>query len=153
MWCLILPTNFLIAKFSDLATVAMNLFFMYNCFRVAGSFKAMKGSVRVEKAVSGVAKTYSDAAGTVTTDPKDVEIVFTPDVELEGMIKAESRLVSEELKDKDGIEWSIREDLREDLHDDVLLGIEKNLRLHELSRTYRRARMEMFLFEEKKEKR
>jgi hypothetical protein len=147
LWLLILPTNLLIAKFSDFATVAANVFFMYNCFRVSASYKAMKGSVMLDKAVTGVAKSYSDAAGTVTVDPKDVEIEFIPDMELEEMLKNESRVVSADLKEK-GIEWSVREDLRDDLHDDVLLQIEKNMRLHELSRTYRRARIEMWLFKE-----
>jgi hypothetical protein len=81
----------------------------------------------------------------VTSDPKDVEIMFTPDLELEKMIKDESLAVSADLK-KNGIQWTVRDDLRGDMHDDVMFRVEKAMKLHELSRTYRRARMEMFLF-------
>ncbi|KAJ3203911.1 hypothetical protein HK099_001331, partial [Clydaea vesicula] len=129
LWLLILPTNLFLAKFGDTAVLFANLFFTYNCFRVNAHYRAMHGVKELEKALR-----------------RKKFVNFNSSKELDDLIKAESSEVNKNLKKNNEGDWKLNK-VNQDLHDDVVLSIEKKMKVHELSRSYRRARTEYFLYD------
>lgn len=115
---------------------------MYNAFRVFAAFRAKEGAKQLQKAMTAVPTSIE---GEKTKSP-EVCLVFHADAKFQDAIEEETALVAKEI----GIERDHRENagvlLKQDMHDDVVARMESRLQLRELVRTYRRARMEYFLY-------
>lgn len=133
LFLLLLPTNLYVAKFSDAIFIISNLFFTYNLFRVNAHYRSMKARDALEHAF---AAKFGNS------------IKWTESKELSNDIKEISNKVSDSLL-KDGINWKFT-DFNSDLHDDVILKLEERLKLPEIPRTYRRARLEAFIHNQPK---
>ncbi|TPX38279.1 hypothetical protein SmJEL517_g00282 [Synchytrium microbalum] len=112
LWTLIFPVDFYVSKFF---VVGANLLFIYNCFRVVSSFRAVMGARQLKKLV----------------EENGVEFVASD--ELQKSIE-ESANESGVQVVKDG-----------DIDDAVVDGVEKRLKCVELGRTYRRTRFQYFV--------
>lgn len=119
-WALILPTNLYIAKFF---LVIANILLSYNCFRVNGLWRASNG------------------AGRLQTLLNDKRVTWTPSNELQEMVEQFSKKAE---LDNAGYVFANGGDL----HDDVISSIEAKLKIPELTRTYRRTRMNTLVFGE-----
>ncbi|KAI8810627.1 mitochondrial K+-H+ exchange-related-domain-containing protein [Cladochytrium replicatum] len=130
VWSLLFPVDFYIAKFYLLPA---NLFFTYNCFRVISHWRAAQG------------------ARTLASLFNVGEVTWTPSEDLENRIRSISDFVTGELKKEGDSGATQRSSVWTwtplgDVHDEVLIELEKELKAAELWRSYRRARMQYFVF-------
>ncbi|KAJ3130299.1 hypothetical protein HK098_004346 [Nowakowskiella sp. JEL0407] len=154
LWSLIFPLDFQIAK---IHLPAANIFFVYNCFRVASHFRAMQGARLLREFFDGSESSAGEVMGTNIVDSETAssegrrnKIVWNESKEFGELLKRAIKSVEEE--DAEYVRKSAQysaswkwESSGGDLHDDVLFKLEKDLKLAELSRTYRRARMQYFV--------
>ncbi|KAI9091238.1 mitochondrial K+-H+ exchange-related-domain-containing protein [Phlyctochytrium arcticum] len=119
LWALILPSSLYIAK---VYVVLANLFFSYNVFRLNASWRSQYGAKTLQKLL----------------DSK--QVTWTSSQELDDQIKVLSDEVTSRMKKEDGPVWQWTP--TGDLHDEVVEGLEAQLKAVELARTYRRARMQ-----------
>ncbi|KAJ3055904.1 hypothetical protein HK097_008803 [Rhizophlyctis rosea] len=134
LWSISFPTILYLAKF--LFSPA-NALFSYTTFRVTAHWRANSGSKLLQSLV----------------DHK--RIIWTPSEEFEKMIVDASEKVTREMEVEvekrggggNGQVWRWRPD--GDVHDEVVEALEKELRTMELGRTYRRARMQYFIYDGK----
>ncbi|TPX60210.1 hypothetical protein PhCBS80983_g01932 [Powellomyces hirtus] len=125
LWALLLPSALYISKFY---LALANILFTYNVFRLNASWRSMYGSKVLQKLI----------------DSRNV--TWTPSEELDAQVKSISEDVTKRLSGE-GAEgrrvWRWTRD--GDLHDEVVEQLERDLKLAELGRTYRRARLQYFV--------
>ncbi|KAJ3290739.1 hypothetical protein HK104_006545 [Borealophlyctis nickersoniae] len=103
-----------------------NILFSYNIFRINAHWRGNNGYKRVGEILQ-----YRRA-------------IWTPSEELDRIIQDASRKVTESMEEKgENPVW--RWEPNGDLHDEVLEVLEKDLRAVELTRTYRRARLQYYV--------
>ncbi|KAJ3054156.1 hypothetical protein HK102_011565, partial [Quaeritorhiza haematococci] len=170
LWLLIFPPVLFLAKFGSLAVIASNILFSYNCFRVNAHYRAMYGAKTVQKCLDlERAKEEAERKAALTITNKRAEgvrrppeerqrlqkekeggVMWNASNELDEKIRTISEEVSKELEEEArsaGIQnarvWRWRPD--GDLHDLVIERLEKELKVVELGRTYRRGRLQYFV--------
>ncbi|KAI8905031.1 hypothetical protein EDD86DRAFT_212107 [Gorgonomyces haynaldii] len=121
-WSLMLPTSFFIAKFFVLGA---NALFSYNVFRINAAWRASNGQSRLQDLV----------------DRR--KVIWTQSSDLESLIGQTSDQVSQDLKSQ-GIEYQWQSG--SDVHDEVVLRMQKELKLPELIQSHRRTRMHSLVF-------
>ncbi|KAJ3113746.1 hypothetical protein HDU96_003006 [Phlyctochytrium bullatum] len=119
LWSMILPFDLYLSKFLVLAA---NAFFCYNVFRVNAHWRANTAQQTVQSLI--------DAR----------RVVWTPSPGFEALVRERADDVTREL----GGRWVWRGG---DLHDEVVLRVEGEMRLPELARTYRRVRAQLWCWE------
>ncbi|KAJ3153476.1 hypothetical protein HDU89_000502 [Geranomyces variabilis] len=130
LWALLLPSALYVAKFH---LVAANVLFSYNVFRLNAAWRSVYGAKVLQRAI--------DAR----------QVTWTASSELDERIRAISDQVAARAKAEaggggdgnDSQTWKWTEG--GDLHDEVVERLETELKLAELSRTYRRARLQYFV--------
>ncbi|KAJ3326577.1 hypothetical protein HDU76_012807 [Blyttiomyces sp. JEL0837] len=137
LWCLIFPADLYLAKYIALAA---NLFFFYNIFRINAHWRAMTSAGTLQRLINSKHVTW--------TESRDFENLI---VTKAGQVHEE--LLREQLERMGGSDgsggtntgirvWKWDPAVRGDLHDHVVIELEKDMNLVELTRTYRRGRME-----------
>ncbi|KAJ3102849.1 hypothetical protein HDU97_000232 [Phlyctochytrium planicorne] len=120
MWSLILPADFYLAKFF---VMSANLFFCYNVFRINAHWRAYRSASTLQKLLN-----HREG------------ITWTPSEEFEKLILDKAEDASGEL----GGRWRYLPERNKDLHDLAVEKMEKDMRLVELGRTYRRVRAQFY---------
>ncbi|KND01776.1 uncharacterized protein SPPG_03568 [Spizellomyces punctatus DAOM BR117] len=129
LWALVLPVDLYLAKFH---LAIANILFSYNIFRLNASWRSMHGSRTLQKLLDSKAVTW------------------TASKELDEMIQRISGEVTQQIEREVGSQgrvWRWRPD--GDLHDDVVEKLERDLKMAELGRTYRRTRLQYYIHEGK----
>ncbi|KAJ3368302.1 hypothetical protein HDU91_000700 [Kappamyces sp. JEL0680] len=119
---LLLPTNFYIAKWFLLLA---NGLFAYHVFRLNGAFRAHFGSQHLQRLLNQHGK-----------------VVWTSSPELQEQIQAVCREASIRLKEQND-PWTWQPG--QDIHDEAVVRLEKDLKLPELQQTVRRSRMQVLV--------
>ncbi|KAJ3189097.1 hypothetical protein HDU85_002722 [Gaertneriomyces sp. JEL0708] len=128
LWALILPSSLYIGKFH---VAVANLFFSYNVFRLNASWRAMYGAKTLQKLLDSR------------------KVTWKADDQLQTLIESSSQEVTARLEEtaNGGKIW--RYSPGADLHDEVVERLEKELKSVELSRTYRRSRLQYLVHQGK----
>ncbi|KAJ3178034.1 hypothetical protein HDU87_003812 [Geranomyces variabilis] len=124
LWALLLPSALYVAKFH---LVAANVLFSYNVFRLNAAWRSVYGAKVLQRAI--------DAR----------QVTWTASTELDERIRAISDEVAAKAKAEAGGDSHTWKWTGGDLHDEVVERLETELKLAELSRTYRRARLQYFV--------
>ncbi|KAJ3015749.1 hypothetical protein HKX48_004404 [Thoreauomyces humboldtii] len=125
LWALLLPSALYISKFY---IALANILFTYNVFRLNASWRSMYGSKILQRLLDSR------------------QVTWTASEALDEQVRALSADVTRRAEAEaghGGKVWRWTKD--SDLHDEVVDRLEADLKLAELARTYRRARMQYFV--------
>ncbi|KAJ3133961.1 hypothetical protein HK100_003951 [Physocladia obscura] len=136
---LVAPPLLFVAKFAALSpalALAANAAFVYIAFRIVNAWRAMSSAARVQMLVDSgnVVFTASDAFGRSLQDACDK---VSHDLQAQTIQQSTQQQPIQQV-------WHWNGGL-EDLHDNVLAILEKDLKMYEWLRNYRRARMVAFV--------
>ncbi|KAJ3158777.1 hypothetical protein HDU86_002458 [Geranomyces michiganensis] len=134
LWALLLPSALYVAKFY---LVAANVLFSYNVFRLNASWRAVYGAKCLQRAIDARQVTW-----TASRELDDRIKAISQQVQVAASRSRDAAAAAAYSADADAA-WTWSED--GDLHDEVVERLEEELKLAELSRTYRRARMQYFV--------
>ncbi|KAJ1564032.1 hypothetical protein HK096_009917 [Nowakowskiella sp. JEL0078] len=140
MWSLIFPACFQVAKFH---LAPANILFAYVCFRVNAHYRAMQGARTLQYLIDNNQISWNEDTEFRKSFLEIVKEVETEEKEWMLNKMKNLKLTDSNQRHFEEVAWKFIPGL--DLHDEVLMKLEERLKIAELSRTYRRARLQYFV--------